>query len=169
LQTGPSGAKHELNYSNKFNEALVALAVKTKQLKAGTEGYTLDFDNVVIENQKQDAKLSYKMVKGYHPNIAFVGRIPVHIENHNGNTPAKYQQAETLNRLFDNLDKHNIKIEHFRADSASYQKAVFDLMGKKVRYFYIRMMDFEDIREQCANIKDWKGKNKPSGQGSGQH
>jgi hypothetical protein len=156
IQTTPAGVVHELNYNNRFNETLVALAVKTKQLKAGIEGYTMDFDNVVIENEKQDAKLSYKMVKGYHPNIAFIGRIPIHIENHNGNTPARFEQKETLERCFDNLDKHKIKIEHFRADSASYQKSVFELAAKRSKYFYIRMMDFEDIREQCAKITDWK-------------
>jgi len=155
VRTTPKGVVHELNYINRFNETLIALAVKTKQLKVGKGGYTLDFDNVVIENQKQDAKLSYKMVKGYHPNIAFIGRIPVHIENHNGNTPARFEQKETMERCFNNLDKHGIKIEHFRADSASYQKDVFDLAAKRAKYIYIRMMDFEDIRVECAKIKDW--------------
>ena len=156
VKTAPSGVVHELNYSDRFNDTLVALAVKTKLLKPDTMGYTMDFDNVVIENQKQDAKISYKKVKGYHPNIAFIERIPVHIENHNGNTSAKYEQAETLERCFDNLDKHHIKIEHFRADSASYQKKVFDLVAKRTKYFYIRMMDFEDIRVQCGKITDWE-------------
>ena len=32
---------------------------KTGQLKK-VQGYTLDFDNVVLENNKQDAKKSYK-------------------------------------------------------------------------------------------------------------
>ncbi len=68
------------------------------------------------------------MIKGYHPNFAFIRRLPVHIENHNGNTPAKYAQAETLKRCFDNLNKHQIKIEHFRADSASFQKEVIELV-----------------------------------------
>lgn len=89
IKKGPKGVEHELNYNNKFNEALISLGVKKKQLNVGEQGYILDFDNVVVENEKQDAKLSYKKVKGYHPNIAFIGRIPVRIENHNGNTPAR--------------------------------------------------------------------------------
>lgn len=160
---------HELNYIDRFNETLVAPAIKTKQLKPDTVGYTMDFDNVVIENEKQDVKLSYKMVKGYHPNIAFIDRIPMHIENHNGNIPARYEQAETLDRCFDNLDKHHIKIEHFRADAASYQKNVFDLVAKRAKYFYIRMRDFENIRVQCGNNGLEKSKNKPSRQRGGQH
>lgn len=153
---GPNGVLHELNYNNKFNEALVSLGVKTKQLNVGEQGYILDFDNVVVENGKQDAKLSYKKAKGYHPNIAFIGRIPVHIENHNGNTPARFEQFQTLERCFENLNKHNIKIEHFRADSASYQMDVINAMKTWVKFFYIRMMDFEDIRQTCAVIKEWK-------------
>lgn len=156
IKLGPTGIKHELNYDNKFNKTLIGLALKTKQLIAGEQGYIMDFDNVVMENEKQDAKLSYKKTKGYHPNIAFIGRIPVHIENHNGNTPARFEQKETLVRCFDNLDNDNIKIEHFRGDSASYQIDVIAELEKRVKFFYIRMMNFEDIRQECAKIKEWK-------------
>jgi hypothetical protein len=156
IKKGSNGVTHELNYNNKFNEALVSLGVKTKQLNVCEQGYVLDFDNVVIKNGKQDAKLSYKKLKGYHPNIAFIGRIPVHIENHNGNTPARFEQLQTLERCFENLSKHNIKIEHFRADSASYQMDIINGMENWVKYFYIRMLDFEDIRQACAEIKEWK-------------
>jgi hypothetical protein len=102
-KTTDKGVTHLLNYSNGMNETLVGLAVKTGQLKAGGHGYVLDFDNVVVENEKQDALRSYKKTKGYHPNSAFIERIPVHIENHNGNTPARYGQKETLSRCFENL------------------------------------------------------------------
>jgi len=147
---------HQINYNTALNNSLVALCVKTKQLKSDVTNYTLDFDNVVIATEKQDARMSYKMIKGYHPNFAFIGRLPVHIENHNGNTPAKYDQAQTLKRCFDNLEKHQIKIEHFRADSASYQKDVIELVSQKARHFYIRITDFAGIREHCAKIQTWE-------------
>jgi len=66
-----------------MNSRLIALNIATNQLTPKTSGYTLDFDNVVVQTEKQDAKLSYIKTKGYHPNIAFIGRLPVHIENHN--------------------------------------------------------------------------------------
>jgi len=156
LNETDKGVFHQLNYNNKMNETLVSLAVKTKQLSAENTGYTLDYDNVITENEKQDAQYTYKHSKGYHPGIAFIGRLPVHIENHNGNTPARYEQTETLQRCFDNLQKQNIKIKNFRADAASYQKGVIELAEKCAEYFYIRMMDFEDIRECCGQINDWK-------------
>ena len=108
------GVHHQLNYNNAMNETLVGLAVKSNQLSSEQKWNTLDFDNMITENEKQDAAYTYKHSKGYHPNMAFIGRVPVHIENRNGNTPAKYQQKETLERCFDNLKTHNIKIKNFR-------------------------------------------------------
>lgn len=150
------GIKHEVNYNNDLNSSLVALCIETKQLQKNSRKYTLDFDNVVIATEKQDARTSYKKIKGYHPNISFVGRLPVHIENRNGNTPARYEQYETLQRCFYNLDLHEIKIENFRADSASYQKDVVELVSQKVDNFYIRISDFEDLREHCSQIQTWE-------------
>lgn len=151
-----AGVIHQLNYSLVMNEALIALAVKTNQLNAAEKEYTLDYDNVIIEHDKQDAQYTYKHNKGYQPGIAFIGRIPVHIENRNGNTPARFEQKETLQRCFDNLGKHHIQVKHFRADAASYQKEVIELAEKNAQYFYIRMMDFEDIRAYCGQINNWQ-------------
>jgi len=81
------GIEHQFNFNNKANNTLIALCVKTGQLKKARK-YTLDFDHVVLENKKQDAKKSYKNTSAYHPCFAFIERLPVHIENHNGNTPA---------------------------------------------------------------------------------
>jgi hypothetical protein len=149
------GVIHLLNYSNDMNETLVGLAVKTGQLKAGKKGYVLDFDNVVVENEKQDAVRSYKKTKGYHPNLAFIGRVPVHIENHNGNTPAKYGQKETLERCFGNLGRAGIRVGAFRADSASYQQGVIALAGEHADSFYIRIVDCEKLRRQCGAAGEW--------------
>lgn len=146
---------HDFNYNQVLNETLIALAVKLKQLRVN-ESNTLDFDNVVIPTEKQDARMSYKKELAYHPNISFIGRLPVHIENHNGNTPARYQQKETLERCFDNLDKNGVRVDYFRADSASCQADVFELIEKRGKYFYIRMIDFAEIRFQYSKITNWK-------------
>ena len=110
----------------------------------------------MLENEKQDAKKSYKNTNGYHPNFSFIGRLPVHIENHNGNTPAKYKQLETLKRCFKNLKDNDIKIEHFRGDSASYQKEVLEFLSENAQYFYIRNISSQNFISRCGKIKDWK-------------
>jgi predicted HAD superfamily phosphohydrolase YqeG len=44
---------YELNYDNRLNVLLIKLAVKCNQLKqSDKQGYILDYDNVVIENEK---------------------------------------------------------------------------------------------------------------------
>ena len=69
IEKTSSGVIHEFNYDNKINELLVALCVKTGQLDKSVKNYILDFDNVVVANEKQDAKKSYKKINGYHPNF----------------------------------------------------------------------------------------------------
>lgn len=149
------GIVHEFNYNNQTNNTLIALCVKTGQLKTN-EKHTLDFDNVVLENDKQDAKKSYKKTNAYHPSFAFIGKLPVHIENHNGNTPAKYKQNETLERCFKNLKNNNIEIQHFRADSASYQKSVVEFVAENAENFYIRNINSAKFNTQCGGVKNWK-------------
>jgi hypothetical protein len=146
---------HFVNYCNDMNQSLVGLAVKSGLLKIGGEGYTLDFDNVIIEHDKQDAMRTYKNTRGYHPNLAFIGRIPVHIENHNGNTPAQYGQCETLKRCFDNFKEAGVRISAFRADAASYQKELIPLVEAYADNFYIRLNGCDKLNKQCGQVKEW--------------
>jgi hypothetical protein len=92
-ETTADGIIHQLNYDTNKNKALITHCIKTEQLEKEKK-HNLDFDNVVLENKKNDAKKSYKNTQAYHPNFAFILRLPVHIENHNGNTPAKHKQFE---------------------------------------------------------------------------
>jgi hypothetical protein len=156
IEISDSGVEHQINFNDNMNNTLVALCVKTNQLSKEEKNYILDFDNVVIENDKQDSKKSYKNTKAYHPSFAFIGRLPVHIENHNGNTPAKYRQDKTLGNCFDNLDKNQIKIEHFRADSASYQQSVVELASQRATYFYIRNMNSAGFLAHCGKMENWE-------------
>jgi hypothetical protein len=154
-ETTEDGIVHQFNYDNDKNKALIGLCVKTGQLKT-TEKHTLDFDNVVLENQKQDAKKSYKNTNGYHPNFSFIGRLPVHIENHNGNTPSKYKQLETIKRCFKNVKDNEICIENYRGDSASYQKEVIEFLSENIQYFFIRNISSQNFISRCGKIKDRK-------------
>ena len=146
--------EHQHCYSPRLNNLLTALALKTKQLKKGAQGYTLDFDHIVIPTQKQDARLSYKMIKAYHPCMAVIGRIPVFIKNHNGNTPARHGQKETLALCFDDLKSQGIEIENYRGDSASYQADVIGLVESNCKYFYIRMLEFKAILSSYGSMED---------------
>ena len=156
IEISDSGADHQINFNDKLNKTLVALCVKTNQLSKTDDNLIFDFDNVVIENDKQDSKKSYKNTNAYHPSLGFIERLLVHIENHNGNTPAKYRQDKTLKSCFDNLDAHQIKITHFRADSASYQQKVLELVDQRATYFYIRNSNSAGFFAHCGKIENWE-------------
>jgi hypothetical protein len=144
-----SGAKHEFNLNPKLNKLLVKSLKQTGQLKSGRL-YDLDYDNQVQPTEKYDATKTYKKTYGYQPGIASIQNMPVYIEGRNGNSPAKFLQAETLERAFSNLKGNGISIGRFRADSASYQKNVIDVVEGHSRSFYIRAM-------RCAKMDDMIG------------
>jgi len=139
-----SGVTHYFNINQPLNNLLLKTLKKTNQLNTCT-GYTLDYDNQVIATEKYDAIKTYKKCEGYQPGIAAIGKCIVHVEGRNGNSQAKYQQNETLGRIFNSLQSEDIKIKNFRADSASYQKEVIDLVQQYTENFYIRAT-------RCANM-----------------
>ena len=155
-RTTRKGITNDVNYSDKMNQALIGLALKSGLLKKGDNNYVLDYDNVIIEHNKQDARTTYKMTRGYQPALAFIGRLPVHMENRNGNTSPRYEQKETLERCFENFKMAGVHISSFRADAASYQKEVVELVCKHTDTFYIRFHDHLELRNQCGEAKKWK-------------
>lgn len=154
-KTSVKGITNDVNYSGRMNKTLVGLALKSGMLKKGDNNYVLDYDNVIVEHNKQDARTTYKKTRGYHPALAFVGRIPVHIENRNGNSSPRYEQKDTLERCFQNFKEAGIHLSAFRADSASYQRDVVELACKHVDAFYIRLQDCMELRNQCGEAEKW--------------
>nr|WP_262897810.1 IS1380 family transposase [Gelidibacter pelagius] len=100
---------------------------------------TVDYDNTIVFNEKQDSKMTYKKGYGYQPGVCTINEEHIlYIENRNGNSDAKSFQADTLERVFDLLESKKInKIDYFRADAASYQFDVISLLQNKVGCFYI--------------------------------
>ena len=119
--TSSGGITHQFNINLGLNQLLLKALSKTNQLNTKQE-HTLAYDNQVIATEKYDARRSYKKCEGYQPGVASIGKNIVYIEGRNGNSPAKYQQEETLTRAFSLLDQQGICIKHFRAASASYQQ-----------------------------------------------
>jgi len=148
---------HQFNEHDKLNNFLQKLAIKANTINA-TANNTLDFDNVILENEKYDAARTYKMNTGYQPAIACIGRQVVFIEGRGGNTPASYKMDETLAKCFKQLKSNHIHIEHFRSDSAAYQQLVVEEVEKNCTYFYIRVDDSQNLRDAIKDIPEnqWK-------------
>lgn len=154
--TTPDNIVHEINQNKIVNNLLIGICIKLNLLKPEIKDYVLDFDNFVLDNDKQDAKTSYKMTKAYHPCVANIGNQNVYIENRNGNTPAKYAQKEALENCFNGLNNNNITVKSFRGDSASYQKEVIDVLEQNVNHFYIRNITSAGFRNICIENENWE-------------
>lgn len=137
MDNSASGVHHEFNVNANLNDLMVKALRGTGQLDEG-ESYDLDYDNQVIATEKWDAARTYKKTYGYQPGIASIDNMPVYIEGRNGNSQAKYKQEQTLERAFENLASNHISIGRFRADSASYQKEVVEMVKSHCEWFYIR-------------------------------
>lgn len=148
---------HTFNHHEKLNDLLQKLAIKTKTIVAGAKNI-LDFDNVILENEKSDAARTYKMTTGYQPALASIGRQVVFIEGRGGNTPAAYKMDETLTACFQALKNNGIHIEHFRSDSAAYQQSVIEVAANNCTHFYIRIDNTQYLREAIIDIPEteWK-------------
>lgn len=152
-----SGVAHQFNINVPLNELMVGALRETGQLKTGTT-YDLDYDNQVIATEKWDAAKTYKTCYGYQPGVASINNMPVYIEGQGGNSQAKYQQAETLSRAFRHLEDHQVTIGRFRADSASYQQKVIEVVQAHCERFYIRAKRSACMDRQIGGLSDkqWK-------------
>ncbi|MCH7398477.1 IS1380 family transposase [Belliella sp. DSM 107340] len=163
MENPDSGVKHGFNLNPKLNNLLVKGLIQTEQLKTGIF-YDLDYDNQVQPTEKYDAEKTYKKTNGYQPGIASISNpdtgqaMPVYIEGRNGNSQAKYLQEETLERVFSNLGDNGIKVGRFRADSASYQKKVVELVERQGSLLYIRAKRCAKMDGMIGSIAkgDWK-------------
>ena len=118
---------------------------------------TVDYDNTIIFNEKQDSKMSYKRQYGYQPGVCTINEEHIlYIENRNGNSDAKSFQIDTLKRVFDLLDAKKVKkINNFRADAASYQYDVISLLQNKVDNFYIGCRN-SYIEKYFSQVTHWE-------------
>jgi len=116
----------------------------------------LDYDNTIIFNEKSDSKMSYKRDYGYQPGVCTINEeFILFIENRNGNSDAKSFQLDTLKRLFDSLNAKGIKkVDHFRADAASYQYEVIDFLNKQSTFFYIGCRN-SYVEKYFSQVNDW--------------
>jgi len=153
---GKKDIKHQFNIHKPLNDLMLDIILRLNLLKKD-QNYLLDYDNTVIECEKYDSMHTYIQCKGYQPGTCFINKIPVYIENRNGNSPAKYKMPETLARCFELLKTKGIKINKFRSDAAAYQKNVLELLSKNsgIEYF-IRIQTSKRFEERASFIYQWE-------------
>jgi len=137
IHLSKQNTRNEFSKNNILNRLNLSILILTKQLKSNQD-YTLDFDNQFIAYEKYDAKKGYKMMRGYFPGIAAIGKNIVYLENRNGNSNVKYKQEETLETIYEMLNSNGIKIKRSRMDCGSFTKKVIKTAEKNSEFFYIR-------------------------------
>lgn len=147
--------EHTYSRNSKLEELNVALL---KKLGAFSKGETIiDYDNTIIFNEKCDSEMTYKRNPGYQPGVCTINEEQVlFIENRNGNSDAKSFQSDTLRRMFTLLKSNGLKkADHLRADAASYQFEVINLLEEEVANFYIGCRN-SYIEKYFSQVTSWE-------------
>ena len=153
--TSVSGKQYNFNTSDVMNRLLINALFATGQLKAGRE-YDLDFDHQFIETEKYDAKPTYKKFLGYGPGVAVINDTIVGIENRDGNTNVRFNQKDTLERIFNRLESSGIRISRARMDCGSCSKEIVETVETHCKYFYIRANRCSSLYDSIFALKGWK-------------
>lgn len=147
-----------------INDRLIDLNLKilNKLFKLSNNKVDLDYDNTICYTKKLDAERTYQKELGYVPGVGLVGSKVVYIENRNGRSHAAVLQEDTLERMFKKLNTNGIRVNRFRADSASYTLKVIKVIEKNTDKFYIKARMSAGLACAIASVKNWKqiGKNK---------
>ena len=146
---------HEFSINNQLNELNLKVLIKLGNIDA-SKTYTLDYDNTNIFADKADAAMTYLKERGYIPGVGFIGSNVVYVENRNGNSDAQTLQQDTLKRMFNLLSTYNIKVDKFRADSASYQFSTLSVIYSNTNTFYIRARMNESLNEAISQVSNWR-------------
>lgn len=149
---------YKKNHEFSINMALNKLNIRLIKMLGGIQSETviLDYDNTILTTEKADSRRTYLKEKGYCPGVGIIGDQIVYVENRNGNSDAQTFQEKTISRMFKLLESEGIKVDVFRADSASYTYQVIETVRKYVDRFYIRARNDQSVTNAIANIQNWE-------------
>lgn len=153
LKTKRGTAINEFSYNHLLSDLNIKLLKKLDSFSS--KNITLDYDNTFIYNNKSDAKNTYTKSRGYCPGVGLIDNKIVYVENRNGNCAPHTLQEQTLKRMFDLLKSNKIRVNSFRADSASYKFEVINTVQEYVDKFYVRAVVNDRISEAISKINKW--------------
>ena len=155
VHTTGKGVKHQINEHTGFNKILAALCLRGKILNT-TDVYTMDYDGHITENSKADNAINYKGTESYYPVMASINKLPVYMQNRNGNTPESYQQLDVINKSFAQCEALSIQVGKFRADACCYEKKTVEFLESKLIKYYIRAEMNAGLRIALEDETEWQ-------------
>lgn len=147
--------KGGLNGLSQCNRVILRKGLK----KTGRKEFTLDIDATQIIAEKRSAKLTYKGEYGYMPilgHIAETGMV-VHDEFREGNISPQSRNLPFIKACCGKMPNRK-QIKRLRADSASYQSAIFNWCEDKGVKFAIGGRMDESVKRAIKELKPaaWK-------------
>lgn len=127
LLTTPKGITHHINEHEGFNNLLCPL-IKQSGLLNANQSYTMDYDGHIVENSKNDNGFTYKKTEGYYPVMCSINKLPVYMQNRNGNTPESYNQKQIIEAAINQCTKNHIHLSGFRADACCYEQGLIEYL-----------------------------------------
>jgi len=149
------GLKHEVNKHEGFNKLLPSLSLRGGTLNTKDQ-YTLDYDGHIVENTKADNARNYKMTESYYPVVCSINKLPVYMENRNGNTPEGYGQLRVITSAIEQCTINGIQVRKFRADACCYEKSTIEYLEQKQLQYYIRAEMNARLRIALEDEMDWQ-------------
>jgi hypothetical protein len=149
------GVCHIINEHQGFNRLLVALGKQGGLLRPGVK-YTMDQDGHITENSKTDNATTYKQSQGYYPVVCSINRLPVYLQNRNGNTPESYEQLFVINKAIELCRAQDIEVARFRADASCYEKDTLHYLEQNNIIYYIRAEQNEALRIALEDENEWQ-------------
>ena len=149
-----SGKSYDFNTADRMNALLVNALLATGQLESGQE-YDFDFDHQFIETGKYDAKPTYKKFPGYSPGVAVINDVIVGIENRDGNANVRFNQKETLERIFKRLEASGVHVSRARMDCGSCSEEIVEMVEAHCRHFYIRANRCSSFYDSMFALTGW--------------
>lgn len=155
LVTTEKGICHQSNEHKAFNELLANLCSSLSLIKPD-KPCTMDYDGHITENTKNDNTFTYKQTEGYYPVVCSINKLPVYMQNRNGNTPESYGQKGIIQQAIDNCNKKGITVNTFRADACCYQKETIEYLETQNISYYIRAEHCQRLIDALSDEPQWE-------------
>ena len=119
-----------------------------------SEELILDIDATFIEAHKNTAKWSYKNAPGYMPMVGHInGGYVIDVDFKEGNEAPASKNLEFIKQCQGQLPI-GVKFDRSRADSASYQAAIFNHCDKENILFTVTAKKNKNVFDSIKDIKD---------------
>jgi hypothetical protein len=154
-QLSDKGVQHQINEHKGFNKLLAAISVAGATLNT-KDAYTLDYDGHIVENTKKDNACNYRQTRSYYPVVCSINKLPVYMQNRNGNTPESYGQLSIVQQAIVHCQALQLKVAKFRADACCYEQKTLEWLEENHVLYYIRADMHMGLRIALEDEPQWQ-------------